>query len=133
MHGAIAEELAAADDLPCADSAFLVPLKRSAEFRSLRPRLAGRAPHPVADSWLDDGFHFFMFALAPAGNGQQPGADGGVAVFVMHPESPEPVSAITAVPTETGHHAEITSLRAPSGSYIALLPRSATRDTSASD
>jgi hypothetical protein len=113
------------DDLPCADGAFLVPLKRSAEFRNLRAQLAGRAPHPVADSWVDAGFHFFMFGLAASG--RSPQTDGGVAVFAMHPESPEPVSAVTVVPTESADHAEITNLREPGGSYIAPLPSAAER------
>jgi hypothetical protein len=116
LHDSIALELAAADDLPCADSAFLVPLKRSHEFRDLRPRLAGRAPHPVLDSWLDDGFHFFMFGLA---------RDGGVAVFAMHPESPTPISAVAVTPAERKGWAEITNLQWPGGSYIAPLPAQA--------
>ena len=99
-----------------------MPLKRSVEFRTLRPRLAGRAPHPVFDSWLEDGFHFFVFALAPAQTGDGVRRDGGVAVFAMHPESPDVISAVTIVPTESGAHAEITNLRAPGGSYIAPLP-----------
>ena len=107
-----------------------MPLKRSAEFRKLRSRLAGRAPHPVADSWIDDGFHFFMFGLAPASSGQSPRADGGVAVFAMHPESPGPISAISVVPTESADHAEITNLREPGGSYIAPLPSGAKRGAS---
>jgi hypothetical protein len=84
----------------------------------------------VADSWLDDGFHFFMFILAPEASGTGPNADCGVAVFAMHPESPEPVSAITVVPTETRDQAEITNLREPGGSYIAQLPRNATQGSS---
>ncbi|MGH2691120.1 MAG: hypothetical protein ACRDHM_01300, partial [Actinomycetota bacterium] len=56
------------DDAPCADRIFLAPLKRSREFRTLRPRLAGRAPHQPFDSWRDgDGFHFFVFALGDQG------------------------------------------------------------------
>jgi hypothetical protein len=111
-----------ADDLPCADAAFLVALKRSTEFRALRPRLAGRAPHPVFDSWLEDGFHFFVFVLDAGQGVDGPRAEPGVAVFAMHPESPEPVSAVTIVPTESGRHAEIANLRPPGGSYIAPLP-----------
>ena len=108
-------------ELPCADSKFLVPLKRSPEFRALRPRLAGKAPHPVYDSWLDDGFHFFVFVLAPAQNRDGASGEGGYAVFAMHPDSAEPVSAITLVATETGRDVEITDLRPPGGSHIAPL------------
>ena len=74
------------------------------------------------DSWLEDGFHFFVFALAPQGSGDGATRDGGVAVFAMHPESPDLVSAVAIVPTESGSHAEITNLREPGGSYIAPLP-----------
>jgi hypothetical protein len=103
-----------------------VPLKRSSEFRRLRPRLAGKPPHPVADSWLDDGFHFFVFALEPEPDDGGRPREAGAAVFAMHPESPEPVSAITVVPTTpTGDQATITNLRAPTGSYVATLPPSA--------
>ena len=130
MHEQIAAQFGVAEDLPCADSSFLAPLKRSPEFRTLRPRLAGKAPHPVIDSWLDDGFHFFVFQLAE--NEHPDGATAGsvaLAVFAMHPDQQEPVSAVTVVPTETGGHAQITDVRDPSSSYIAPLPGS----TAASD
>jgi hypothetical protein len=100
----------------------LAPLKRSREFRDLRPRLAGTPPHPVFDSWLDDGFHFFVFALRPVESSDGALRNGAVAVFAMHPQSPEPVSAITVVPVNGGNDAEITDLRPPGGSYIATLP-----------
>lgn len=111
-----------ADDLPCADASFLVALKRSGEFRALRPQLAGSAPHPVYDSWLDEGFHFFVFALGPVERDDGSLAEGGVAVFAMHPDAPGPVSAVTIVPTQTERHAQITNLKEPGGSYIAPLP-----------
>ena len=107
------------DDAPCADAAFLVPLKRSPEFRRVRPRLAGSAPHPVVDSWQDDGFHFFVFAVAGAAARQ---GETPVAVFAMHPESEGPVSAVTVTPTVTGMHAQITNLREPFDTYTAPLP-----------
>lgn len=93
-----------------------MPLKRSREFRGLRPRLAGSAPHPVFDSWLDEGFHFFVFQL-----GGTSAATAGVAVFAMHPEQSEPVSAVTVVPTPDGAHAEVTDLK-EGGSYTTPLP-----------
>ncbi len=74
------------------------------------------------DSWLEDGFHFFVFALAPVQGDDGAARDGGVAVFAMHPESPSLVSAVTVIPTQSGEHAEITNLREPGGSYIAPLP-----------
>ena len=53
--------------------------------------MAGAAPHPVWDSWLDDGFHFFVFQLAP--DGGRTVATAGLAVFAMHSSQPEPISA----------------------------------------
>lgn len=121
MHDQIARQFGVAADLPCADAALLVPLKRSPEFRGLRPRLAGKPPHPVVDSWLDDGFHFFVFQLVPGGEGFRAARDAvGLAVFAMHPDSREPVSAVTVVPTERGRAAEVTDVRS-GGSYVAPL------------
>jgi hypothetical protein len=101
-----------------------VPLKRSPEFRKLRSRLAGAAPHPVYDSWLDDGFHFFVFVLAPRDDGDGVISDeNGVAVFAMHPEKPDPVSAVTVIPSRNGVEAEVANLREPYGSYTVQLRR----------
>jgi hypothetical protein len=124
LHDAISEQFGVAEDLPCADSSFLAPLKRSPEFRGLRPQLAGKPPHPVYDSWLDDGFHFFVFQLAPDPTPAGTAAAGGLAVFAMHPDQREPVSAVTVVPTGGGSHAQITDVRDPHNTYTAPLPRS---------
>ena len=109
-------------DLPCADPKLLVPLKRSAEFRALRAQLAGAAPHPVHDSWLDEGFHFFVFLLTRADSDDAVEDEAGFAVFAMHPDSSEPVSAVTVVPQRRGVEAEVTNLRPPGGSYLAPYP-----------
>ena len=74
------------------------------------------------DSWLDDGFHFFVFLLASDGNGASAAEKANFAVFAMHPESPDPVSAITVVPKQSGTEAEITNLQPPGGSYFAPFP-----------
>ena len=101
----------------------MLPLKRSAEFRTLRGRLSGAPPHPVYDSWLDDGFHFFVFLLALVdSSGRAEDGQAGYAVFAMHPESTEPVSAVTVVPQPSGDVAEVTNLRPPGGSYLAPYP-----------
>lgn len=121
VHEQIMAQFGVAEDLPCADNKFLVPLKRSPEFRVLRPSLVGEAPHPVLDSWLDDGFHFFVFQLKNSGASAGSGA-AALAVFAMHPDQREPVSAVTVVPTETGRHARITDVRDPTSSYEAPLP-----------
>lgn len=96
-----------------------MPLKRSPEFRGVRALLAGTAPHPVLDSWQDDGFHFFVFALDWAGRPQEI----PVAVFAMHAESDGPVSAVTVTPTVAGTHAQVANLREPFDTYTAPLPR----------
>ena len=119
FHEDIAAEYAVTWDLPCADFRYLAPVKRSAAFRELRTRLAGNAPHPVHDSWLDDGFHFFVFALdSPEIASPQ---QASFAVFAMHPDAPEPISAVTVIPT-TNDEAEITNLLPPGGSYVVPLP-----------
>ena len=74
------------------------------------------------DSWLDDGFHFFVFVLGSDGDPESVTHRTSFAVFAMHPESPEPVSAIAVVPNESGVEAEITNLRSPGGSFVAPLP-----------
>lgn len=128
LHEHIATQFGVGDGVPCADAAFLVPLKRSPEFRGLRSRLAGQAPHGPADSWQDDGFHFFVFALrGENGHVAARSEEVPVAVFAMHPEAEGlVVSAVVVSPTERGTHAEITNLREPSESYIAPLPSPAT-------
>jgi hypothetical protein len=78
----------------------------------------------VYDSWLDDGFHFFVFQLAPDPTPAGTAAAGGLAVFAMHPDQREPVSAVTVVPADTGSHAQVTDVRDPDNSYTAPLPRS---------
>jgi hypothetical protein len=77
------------EELPCADTALLVPLKRSGEYRALRPRVAGLSP---LDHWQEEGLHFFVFALRHAAAAAEGGAavvakdvEPPVAVFAMHP------------------------------------------------
>ena len=106
-----------ADDAPCADMRFLAPVKRSAPFRGVRPRLAGQAPHPALDAWQDGEFHFFVFGLTNGPAREQP-----VAVFVMHPDTPDhPVSAVTVTPLANGQ-AEIRDLHEPANFYHAPMP-----------
>jgi hypothetical protein len=63
-----------------------------------------------------------VFVLASDGSDESATEQTNFAVFAMHPESPEPVSAIAVVPTESGAEAEITNLRPPGGSYTAAFP-----------
>ena len=105
------------DDLPCADVALLVPLKRSAEFAAIRRRVAN---HHHLDSWEEDGLHFFVFQLHPAEGAEANGAraaEAPVAVFAMHPEQTAPVSAVVVTPGPGGAEAEIRDLREPDSAY----------------
>jgi hypothetical protein len=121
MHETVAAELAPAENLPCADTTFLGPLKASAEFASIHARLV--SDHHL-DSWQEDGFHFFVFQLRAINgpwNGHATTLEPPVAVFVMHPDQQEPVSAIVATPLPDGQEAEIQDLRNPDTVYQAPM------------
>src|SRR5215216_2066736 len=122
MHEAAAAQLApTAEDLPCADDAFLAPLKGSTEFGMIRSRLVS-GHH--GDSWQEDGFHFFVFQLKPVDgtmNGHATTTEPPVAVFVMHADQQEPVSAIVVTPLPDGQEAEIQDLRTPDSVYQAPM------------
>ncbi len=108
------------DDLPCADNALLVPLKRSAEYASIRRRVAD--PRAI-DSWLEDGLHFFVFELKPvAAKKAHLAAEAPLAVFAMHPQAPIPISAVVVTPTGNGEQAEIRDLRDPDSPYTVPVP-----------
>ena len=111
-------QYAPGDDLPCADASLIVPLKKSPEYRVIRPRVAS----PMAvDSWQDQGVHFFVFQLNPTeGVAVVPG-DPPVVVFAMHPEQPAPVSAVVVTPKLGGEEAEVVDLRQDGNPYIAPL------------
>ena len=64
---------------PCADAALIAPIKKSPEYRTVRPRLAGPAP---VDSWEDEGLHYFAFQMKPE-DGAADGAEPPVALFTM--------------------------------------------------
>jgi Carboxypeptidase regulatory-like domain len=91
---------------PCADSALLVPLKRSREYRAIRPRVAELLP---IDSWLQDELHFFVFRLKPENGTVLP--EPPLAVFTMHADAKEPVSAVTVTPDPDGQAPVIADLR----------------------
>ena len=105
-------------DLPCADAALLVPLKRSRAYGAIRKRVADLRP---VDSWQEDEFHFFVFALRP---GYSPPAtfEAPLAVFAMHAESTEPLSAVVVTPSPDGVQAEVRNLREPDTVYTMPLP-----------
>ena len=115
IHNRVASEYAASDDLPCADVALLVPLKRSAAFAHIRKRVAD---HHHIDSWQEDGLHFFVFQLHPEEAGVPTISDEApVAVFALHPELPTPVSAVVVTPGPGGTEAEIRDLLGADSAY----------------
>lgn len=116
MHNQLATQYAPADDLPCADFALLVPLKKSPDYRTIRPRIAN--PKAV-DSWQEEGLHFFVFELKPADGAAVDPADLPVAVFTMHPEEPAPISVVVVTPRSDGAEAEVVDLRQPESAYTA--------------
>ena len=118
LHEQIATQYAPGDDLPCAEASLLVPLKKSPEYRAIRPRVA--SPKAV-DSWQDEGLHFFVFQLLSADGSSSNGHEPPVVVFAMHPEEPAPVSAVVVTPQPGGEDAEVIDLRQPGSAYTAPL------------
>jgi len=116
MHQHIASQYGSGDDLPCADFSLLVPLKRSRNYGAIRPRVADLKP---IDAWQEESFHFFVFQLRPGEGVEGCMTEPPVAVFVMHPESPVPVSAVVVTPGVDGEHAEVTDLRNDGHAYTA--------------
>ena len=112
MHHLVEERLGVDDGLPCADYALLVPLKRSRAYGAVRRRVAEHLP---ADAWRQEGFHFFVFPLRPAEGAEGPPAEPPLAVFAMHPEEKDPVSAV--VVTAGPDRAEVRDLREPERAY----------------
>jgi hypothetical protein len=99
---------AEADELPCADHKLLVQLKRSREYRALRPRVAELKP---IDSWIQEGLHFFVFQLKP----EDGLPEAPVAVFAIEPLAQEVVSAVAISSQPNGASPEVHDLRAASG------------------
>jgi hypothetical protein len=118
LHNQIATQCAPGDDLPCADASLLAPLKKSPEYRAIRPRVA--SPRAV-DSWQDEGVHFFVFQLNPVECAAAVLDNPAVVVFAMHPERPAPVSAVVVTPPPGGQEAEVVDLRQPDSGYVAPL------------
>src|SRR5438874_10913454 len=100
----MASQHGAGDARPCADVALVRPLKRSSEYRAIRRRVA--SPRPV-DSWFDHELNFFVFQLQAVNGSAGHPAEPPVAVFTMHPEAPEPVSAVVITPRPGREEAEV--------------------------
>ena len=117
LHSQLTTQYAPADDLPCADFALLVPLKKSPEYRTLRPRIANVQ---AIDSWQEEGLHFFVFALKP------PDAGGGESDPIRRSpcsrctrRSPRRISVVVVTPSADGAEAEVVDLRQPDSAYTA--------------
>jgi hypothetical protein len=105
--------------MPCADYKLLVPLKRSREHGAVRKRVADLRP---ADAWQQEGFHFFVFELHIDGNiADTLVTPAPLAVFAMHPEVKEPLTAVVVTPSSDGAEAEIRDLREPDSAYTAPI------------
>ena len=114
LHNQIATQHGPADDLPCADFTLLAPLKKSADYRTIRPRIAN--PQAI-DSWQEDDLHFFVFELRAAEGAASSAAEPPVTVFTMHPEEPAPISVVVVTPSASGEEAEIMDVRQPETAY----------------
>ena len=113
LAAVITSETTVPEEVPCADAALLAPLKTSAEFAAIGPRLLTDVP---LDTWQEDKLHFFVFQLQPkasAGNEHGAESEAPVAVFVMSDASPAPISAVVVEPSEGGLEPEIHDLRTP--------------------
>jgi hypothetical protein len=91
------------------ETGLLATIKSSDEYRVVLDRLAN--PEPV-DSWPEDGLTFFVFQLRPDEDAEV-AIDPPVAVFAMHPELAEPVSAVVVMPGLDLEAPGIADLRRP--------------------
>ncbi len=93
-----------------------MPLKRSPEYRAIRPRVAELKPD---DAWQEEGLHFFAFELRPEEGAAVVKDEPPMAVFAMHPEETNPISAVVITPSLNGKEAEVLDLRRPDSAYTA--------------
>lgn len=105
-----------------------MPLKKSSEYRTIRPRVTSPT---AADSWQEEGLHFFVFELKPV-DAIVNGADPPVAVFTMHPEEPAPISVVVVTPKDNGE-AEVIDLRRPEHAYTTAFPATVQHDVTPAD
>jgi hypothetical protein len=118
LHQRIVSEHASGENLPCADTGFLAAIQRSAEYHAIRHQVTSGQP---VDSWKEDGFHFFVFQLLSPHEMKGNQLEAPMAVFTMHPESQDPISAVIVAPTPDGTEAKVLDLRPTGQSYSAPL------------
>ena len=114
----------AAEELPCADFGLLGPLKRSAEYGSIRASVAD--PKPL-DAWQQDMYHYFVFQLRTVEVAQ---ADAGppYALFTMSWENDGPVSALVIAPDVSQKQAKVVNLSMPESVQTVSLSKPETPD-----
>ena len=95
--------------MPCADDRFLPRLRRSAEYRAIRQRIVDRNP---ADTWLEDGLHFFVFTVAPDVQLDYTPFDPPQAVFVYDGATRALASAVVVEMPTPGEEPPVIDLRA---------------------
>jgi hypothetical protein len=71
------------------------------------------------DAWEEEGLHYFVFELRATDDGGADHTGPPLAVFVMHPDSKRPLSAVVVTPD--GESAEVLDLRRPESAYTAPL------------
>ena len=109
------------DELPGADPALLVPVKRSPEYRAICRRVA--SPQ-TADAWQLDAARYFWFLLWPGGGAAAAAASPPVALFAVRPEGVGPACTAVVTPSANGEQAEVADLGQPQGVYtVPLAPR----------
>jgi Tfp pilus assembly protein PilF/glycosyltransferase involved in cell wall biosynthesis len=116
MHELIVSHYFVGDDLPGADMSLVARIERSPEYAIIRDRVADARP---ADSWEQDGLHLYVFQLRPLEGAAD--AEPPTAVFTMHPELTEPLSAVVVTPGRDGQEAGVTDLRNSAEAYTAPL------------
>jgi tetratricopeptide (TPR) repeat protein/glycosyltransferase involved in cell wall biosynthesis len=118
VYHQILSQFTVSDDLPSAAVTLLEQIRKSREYAAIADSVA--QPLPI-DSWLQDDLHFYVFQLngetGPGNNQIEP----PTAVFTMHPDLSEPVSAVVVTPRADGQEAEIRDLRESHQAYTAPL------------
>jgi glycosyltransferase involved in cell wall biosynthesis len=112
-HDGVDHNGAGATEMPPCFESLRVLLERSPEYRAISLRLARCGP---ADTWHQDGLHFFAFEVAAidgVGGGAVRPPEPSTAVFAIQLESQEMVSAVVVNPNSAGGEPEVMDLRQP--------------------
>lgn len=97
---------------------MLVPLKRSAEYGRIRPRVANLLP---IDSWQIGEHNYFVFELRPD-EGASAGGPVPAALFQVSWEQYEPLTAVVIRSGTAAGQVDVEDLRIPGHRYSLPLP-----------